>query len=38
LAHVYTGENGKTLGKGYGIKWGVIGRILEAHIGNLGKI
>jgi hypothetical protein len=39
LAHLYIVEKGKTnLGKGYGIKWGVIGRILEEHIGNLGKI
>jgi hypothetical protein len=38
-AQLYITEKGKTnLSKGYGIKWGVIGRILEEQIGNLGKI
>jgi hypothetical protein len=34
LAHRYRWE-GKTLGKGYGIKWGAIGNSLWGHIENL---
>jgi hypothetical protein len=34
LAHRYSWE-GKTLGKGYGIKWGAIGNSLWGHIENL---
>jgi len=35
LVHLY-GEKVRTLGKGYGIKWGAIGNTLEEHLGTWG--